>query len=40
MVVIDDVILPWRRLQIGDDPPPAPTPDPTSAPAALSDAPR
>ncbi len=20
MVVIDDVILPWRRMQIGDDP--------------------
>ncbi len=26
MVVIDDVILPWRRHQIGDDPEPAVTP--------------
>jgi putative heme transporter len=38
MVVIDDVILPWRRLQIGDDepaaaavePPPVTTPAPAS----------
>jgi predicted PurR-regulated permease PerM len=41
MVVIDDVILPWRRLQIGEQGPlPAPIPDTTSAPANLSDAPR
>lgn len=26
MVVIDDVILPWRRHQIGEDPPPEPVP--------------
>src|SRR5262245_45790315 len=26
MVVIDDVILPWRRMQIGDEPAPATAP--------------
>lgn len=37
MVVIDDVILPWRRAQIGEDPHPppdaAPKPDPDPEPA-------
>ncbi|HUG30435.1 MAG TPA: AI-2E family transporter [Candidatus Limnocylindria bacterium] len=28
MVVINDVILPWRRAQIGEDPPPDPPPVP------------
>ena len=37
VVVIDDVILPWRRLQIGEEPDapsttPAPGPEPASAP--------
>jgi predicted PurR-regulated permease PerM len=33
MVVIDDVILPWRRMQIGDDPEPAPAEAPPTEPA-------
>ena len=31
MVVIDDVILPWRRMQIGEDPEPAPAPEAVAA---------
>jgi predicted PurR-regulated permease PerM len=38
MVVIDDVILPWRRLQIGDDAPPKPEPASTPAPRAAPEA--
>src|SRR5688572_17706688 len=34
MVVINDVILPWRRAQIGDDPEPPPEPMPEPVPAA------
>jgi predicted PurR-regulated permease PerM len=35
MVVIDDVILPWRRMQIGDEPEPAPAPEaPSPGPVA------
>ena len=33
MVVINDVILPWRRAQIGDDPEPPPKPPPEPVPA-------
>jgi predicted PurR-regulated permease PerM len=33
MVVIDDVILPWRRRDIGDEPAPVPLPDERAAPA-------
>jgi predicted PurR-regulated permease PerM len=40
MVVIDDVILPWRRLQIGEDPAPALVPGPLNEPVEVSDAPR
>lgn len=32
LVVIDDVILPWRRLQIGEDPEPPVLPPPAMAP--------
>ncbi len=32
MVVINDVILPWRRAQIGHDPDPQPPPTPTEEP--------
>lgn len=32
MVVIDDVVLPWRRHQIGEDPPPEPVPKPQPVP--------
>ena len=40
MVVINDVILPWRRAQIGEDPPPERPPDPPPVAAPLSEAPR
>ena len=33
MVVIDDVILPWRRRDIGDEPDPAPVPQAGAPPA-------
>ena len=36
MVVINDVILPWRRAQIGDDPEPPPIPPPEPAPELAS----
>ncbi|HET9850968.1 MAG TPA: AI-2E family transporter [Candidatus Limnocylindrales bacterium] len=38
MVVIDDVILPWRRLQIGDDPEPVLPPPPAKPESEASTA--
>ena len=38
MIVINDVILPWRRAQIGDEPEPPPKPPPEPAPEPASSA--
>jgi predicted PurR-regulated permease PerM len=35
MVIIDDVILPWRRMQIGEEPPEPVTPEPAAPPGRL-----